>query len=86
MTPGFYRQAALHSVGTPPDELDRVGLSVDAGGQPRDDRFWMTLEEAERVAQALLDGVRLQRERATTCQSSIWSGSPSKDVSPQEGQ
>lgn len=88
MQPAHYKPAVLRSVGQSPVDLDHVGLSLDAGGQPREDRFCLSLSEAERLALALLDAVAVQRYRAVraTCQSPISSGNPSRDGSPQEGQ
>lgn len=88
MQPAHYKPALLRSVGKSPDDLAHVGLSLDAGGAVRDDRFVLGLGEAERVALALLDAVAVQRDRATRemLQSPMSAGNPSSDGSPQEGQ
>jgi hypothetical protein len=79
MMPPHYRPAVLRSVGHAPDELDQVGLSIDAGGDIREGRFSLTLEEAERTALALLDAVAIQRYRAL---KSIFDGG-SRDANTQ---
>jgi hypothetical protein len=80
-----YKPASMRSVGMPPAHPDVVGLSLSCGTDcPADAmRFHFTREEAERLALALLDAVSIQRYRVA--QSSICSGKPNCDGSPQSG-
>lgn len=83
----IYPHAVLRCVGQSPAALDRVALSLDAGGPATSDRYALTLPEAERIALALLDAVAVQRYRAlrATVHSPMSSDIPNCDVSPHEG-
>ncbi|UZW62739.1 hypothetical protein [Lysobacter enzymogenes] len=89
LNPG-YKLVSLRATGTPPCNHEFVGLALDepGSGAAEAHRFRLTLAEAERAALALLDAIAIQRYRASLCkvQSPIWSGSPSLEGSPQDGQ
>lgn len=85
-----YQMVVLRAVGTPPTDHNMVGLAFDAPCGTASDalRLRLGVQEAERVALALLDAVAVQRYRASLCQlqSPTSSGNPSSDGSPQDGQ
>jgi len=86
MLPPIFHPATLLGVGRPPDELGVVGLALqtDRGDVAR---FSLSLNEAQRIALALLDAEAMQRHRAALHevqrhQSSIESGQPNSEGSP----
>jgi hypothetical protein len=86
----MYKPASLRAVGGPESHLEVVYLALDqAGGSVADAlRLHLTVEDAERIALALLDAVAVQRYRASDLahHSLISSGNPNSEGSPHEGQ
>lgn len=84
-----YKAASLRSVGMPPGHPDVVGLALDVpgGGSAQAVRFQLSVDDAERMALALLNAVSIQRYRVAVRQfhSPMSSGSPNCDGSPHEG-
>ena len=83
-----YQHATFRAAGSPADDLDAVFLALNTppGDAHSAIRVKLPLDEAERAALDLLNEVAIQRYRRMCSQSSIWSGNPSADGSPQDGQ
>ena len=84
-----YKPASLRSIGMPTGHPDVVGLALNvSGGEPAQAlRFQLTIDDAERMALALLNAVSIQRYRESVRKfhSPISSGRSNCDGSPHEG-